>query len=141
AGRPQRDPHRLPGMSARNGFSRRRSYLRSGSPSASPTADPIAAFCANLHQLGTWFSADVADANGDDVQLAQKAQGQLSGVMMWFHPNEQAITDPQARAAADGIITDALALQNWTSAAGTSFSNLLDGFTTDSGSFVSRHCS
>jgi hypothetical protein len=93
------------------------------------------------HQLGTWFSADVADANGDDVQLAQKAQGHLSGVMMWFNPNEQAITDPQARAAAYGIIIDALALQNWTSSAGTSFSNLLDVFTTDSGSFVSRYCS
>ena len=111
-----------------------------GAPSATPAPDPQEVFCTSLRQLEGWFSADVAEANGDEGKLAEEVKGQLGGVMMWFHPNEQAITDPGARAAADTIVIDALALQTWPAADG-SFHDLLEAFSGDSASFTSTYCS
>jgi hypothetical protein len=57
------------------------------------------------------------------------------------HPDEQAITDGDIRSAGDEIVSDALALQTWTTASGTSFAQLLDAFNQHSGTFIGRYCS
>jgi hypothetical protein len=112
-----------------------------GDPSSSPAPDPLEVFCGDLHQLRDWFASDVAGANGDEEAAAEAVRGQLGGVMMWFNPDEQAITDATVRAAADEIVTDSLALQTWTTASGKSFTELLDTFDVHSEAFVSRYCS
>jgi hypothetical protein len=102
--------------------------------------DPMQAFCGGVRQISDWFSTDVAQANGDEAGLADAVRGQLGGVMVWFTPNEQQITDPQTRTEADRIVADALAMQTWTSSSGRSFGSLLDAFNADSAAFVGRYC-
>jgi len=102
--------------------------------------DPMQAFCGGVRQFSDWFSTDVAQANGDEAGLADAIRGQLGGVMVWFTPNEQQITDPQARTEADRIVADALAMQTWTSSSGRSFGSLLDAFNADSAAFAGRYC-
>jgi hypothetical protein len=111
-----------------------------GSGSPVPTPDPLQGFCSNLHQFGDWFSAAQAQANGDETALAQTVQGDISGVMMWFDPNEQAISDPSIRAEADRIVADTVALQTWTPTMSESFTELLTTFSNDSAAFSSKHC-
>lgn len=108
-------------------------------PSPSPPADPVVVFCANLQQLDGWVATAATRANTDEHAAAEELQGNLSGVMMWFHPNEQAITDPEVRASADVIITDLLTVQNWP-ATGGSFRSLLDAYSMDSSSFAASYC-
>jgi hypothetical protein len=107
-------------------------------PDPLPT-DPVGKFCAGVHLLEDWLATDVAQTE-DESALAAAVKGHLSGMEMWFVPDEQQITDPQIRTDADRIVDEALAMQTWTSSSGTSFNSKLDAFNSDASAFVSDYC-
>jgi hypothetical protein len=86
------------------------------------------------------FSAAQTQANGDETAFVQTVQGDIGGVMMWFDPNEQAISDPSIRAEADRIVADTVALETWTPEMSKSFTELLTTFSNDSAAFSSKYC-